>query len=316
MQTLRVGIEDVVHPKPDEIHEELERILASSEFHVPGRGRRFLEFVVEETLAGRSECLKAYTIAQEVFAREASFDAQNDPVVRIEAGRIRRALERYYLVAGRGDAVVVTIPKGGYVPSFRYVATAAPQDAPAAEEPAAPEPAPRRIVHAPAAGRSRYRYALPAALALLIAAALLHGPLAQPPVSVPGSDGARTKVVVEPFIDIGAESAAPKIAQGLMDEVIGQLAGSKEIVVLARQDGTAEATPTTRLFALQGSVWTEGEKLRMIVRLVRAEDGAVLWANSYDADLGAQAALQVQADTAQRIATAIERLLSGLPPPA
>ena len=105
-------------PSPDEVRAQLARILGSPEFVVPERSRGFLRYVVEETLAGRAERLKGYTIAVEVFERDASFDAQADPVVRIEAGRLRRALERYYLVAGQADPVLIEIPKGGYVPVF------------------------------------------------------------------------------------------------------------------------------------------------------------------------------------------------------
>ena len=71
-----------------------------------------------ETLSGRADRIKAYSIAVEVFGRGASFDPQSDPVVRIEAGRVRRALERYYLTAGSSDPIAITIPKGSYVPVF------------------------------------------------------------------------------------------------------------------------------------------------------------------------------------------------------
>jgi len=74
-----------------------------------------LRFAVE-TLAGRAERLKAYAIALEVFGRDPAFDAQNDPVVRMEAGKLRRRLERYDLGAGRDDPVRIEIPKGGYGP--------------------------------------------------------------------------------------------------------------------------------------------------------------------------------------------------------
>ena len=82
------------------------------------RLKSFLRFVVEETLAGRADRLKAYTIALEVLGRDESFDPQNDPVVRMEAGKLRRRLERYYLGAGRDDPVRIEIPKGGYAPTF------------------------------------------------------------------------------------------------------------------------------------------------------------------------------------------------------
>ena len=100
------------------IREQLGRILASPEFHATDKMRGFLRFVVEEKLAGRSHRLKGYTVAVEVFGRGEDFDAANDPIVRIQAGRLRRALERYYLVAGRLDPILIDIPKGRYVPRF------------------------------------------------------------------------------------------------------------------------------------------------------------------------------------------------------
>jgi adenylate cyclase len=87
-------------PAPDDICTQLERIVASPEFPSTGQSHAFLRYVVEETLAGRAERIKGYSIAIEVFDRDEDF-TQDDPVVRIEAGRLRRTLERYYLVAGR-----------------------------------------------------------------------------------------------------------------------------------------------------------------------------------------------------------------------
>src|SRR5829696_3709041 len=83
-------------PSAEDVRVQLARLLASPDLDVPARGRRFLRYVVEETLAGRADRLKAYVIGTEVLERDPSFDAQTDPVVRIEAGRLRRALERYY----------------------------------------------------------------------------------------------------------------------------------------------------------------------------------------------------------------------------
>ena len=105
-------------PSRDAIRTELDRILAHPEFQATEKLRRFLRFVVEETLAGRSYQLKGYTIATKVFERGDDFDAAQDPIVRIQAGRLRRALERYYLVAGSRDPVYIDIPKGRYIPHF------------------------------------------------------------------------------------------------------------------------------------------------------------------------------------------------------
>ncbi|MEJ2207166.1 MAG: adenylate cyclase, partial [Gemmatimonadota bacterium] len=91
----------------DAIRRQLDRILASPEFHATDKMRAFLRFVVDEKLAGRTHRLKGYTVAVEVFGRAKDFDATNDPIVRIQAGRLRRALERYYLVAGDRDPILI-----------------------------------------------------------------------------------------------------------------------------------------------------------------------------------------------------------------
>lgn len=100
------------------IRDELQRIMADPEFLASEKRRKFLKFVVEETLAGRADQLKGYTVATAVFGRDESFDSGNDPIVRIQAGKLRRELERYYLVAGRSDPIRIDIPKGRYVPFF------------------------------------------------------------------------------------------------------------------------------------------------------------------------------------------------------
>ena len=111
--------------RPRDVRVQVERIIASSEFQVSQRNRLFLRYVTDEKLAGRAIDIKAYTIACQVFGRAENFDPSQDPIVRIEAGKLRKALERYYLTAGTSDAIRVEIPKGSYVPSFRPVDTAA-----------------------------------------------------------------------------------------------------------------------------------------------------------------------------------------------
>ncbi len=103
---------------PGAVRLELERILSSGDFDASPRNRHFLRYVVEETLAGRADRIKAYAIATTVFGRDADFDPQLDSIVRIEAGRLRRALERFYLMAGPVEGIRITIPRGSYVATF------------------------------------------------------------------------------------------------------------------------------------------------------------------------------------------------------
>lgn len=106
-------------PTAEEVRAQLERILQSSDFLASARNRRFLQHIVEQTLCGRRA--KAREIGTVVFGRPSSFDSARDPIVRIEASKLRRDLERYYLTSGRGDPVVIALPKGGYRAAFARV---------------------------------------------------------------------------------------------------------------------------------------------------------------------------------------------------
>ena len=102
----------------EKIKEQLQKILDSSEFQATESQAKFLRFVVLESLAGRAHELKGYSIATRVFGRSANFDASLDPIVSMHANKLRRALERYYLMDGIEDAIRIDIPKGAYVPTF------------------------------------------------------------------------------------------------------------------------------------------------------------------------------------------------------
>src|SRR5580704_7536586 len=98
---------------------QLTRILASRAFRQADRLKRFLAFIVEETMAGRGERLKEFAVGVEVFGKDDSFDPRNDPIVRVQARRLRAQLARYYHEEGHDDEVVIELPKGGYAPVFR-----------------------------------------------------------------------------------------------------------------------------------------------------------------------------------------------------
>ena len=120
---------------PENVRAALAAITASRPFKTSPQLTNFLRFVVETALAGRADRLKGYTVAVEALGRGAGFDPQSDPIVRVEAIRLRAALARYYTNGGAGDAVVIELPRGRYVPRFRW--NGAQSDPPAAG-PAAP----------------------------------------------------------------------------------------------------------------------------------------------------------------------------------
>ena len=104
---------------------QLDKVLASPGFARNERMSLFLRFVVERHLEGRDAELKESLIAIEVFGRPPGYDSKQDPIVRTEASRLRARLSEYYLADGKGDSMVIDLPKGGYVPVLRQAVTEA-----------------------------------------------------------------------------------------------------------------------------------------------------------------------------------------------
>jgi serine/threonine-protein kinase len=101
------------------IRQYLDRLLASTTFQQVDRLKRFVSFIVSEALAGRRDQLKEYVIGVQVFGKEPSFDPRTDPIVRVQARRLRARLTRYYREEGQNVDLIIELPKGGYVPIFK-----------------------------------------------------------------------------------------------------------------------------------------------------------------------------------------------------
>src|ERR1700676_2809480 len=107
-------------PSPESVRVALEKILASGLFAGSARYSRFLRFAVEETLQNRGDSLKEYVLAVKAFKRKDTFNPHVDPIVRVEASRLRARLKKYYEGEGRHETVAIEFPKGTYAPVFRY----------------------------------------------------------------------------------------------------------------------------------------------------------------------------------------------------
>lgn len=100
------------------VRRQVERLCRSAEFAGSPRAVQFLQFVVEEALAGRADELSQRVLAERVYGRGAGFDPSTDPIVRMQAGRVRRALEHYYLTVGKHDPIAISLSKGTYAPGI------------------------------------------------------------------------------------------------------------------------------------------------------------------------------------------------------
>jgi TolB-like protein len=109
-------VDDSTH---EAIRSQLNRILASQVFRDSSSAKRFLRFVVETVLAGKSHLIKQYTIAVEALGYPEDFDPHTSTAMRVLASRLRIMLDRYYLHEGENDDILIEIPKQTYIPIFR-----------------------------------------------------------------------------------------------------------------------------------------------------------------------------------------------------
>jgi TolB-like protein len=275
-------------PTTDEAVAALNRVLGSEVFESAGRAREFLTFIVQETLAGRGDRLKGYSIAVQVFERPADFDAQTDPLVRVEAGRLRRRLAEYYQSQGRDDAVRIELPRGGYTPVFsRYLREAVAEPLAANAQPV------RRLSWWP----------IGIAAFLWIALATPFGwmfvvgkwPPGQPAAAGNTAAASRTagrgpRLVVLPLATLG-EGTAPGFARGVTDEIIKSLVDFNIFATASPAAQSLEPASLATLredyeagYALSGTVRTDSHRVRVTVRLTDTEFGTQLWTWALDDD--------------------------------
>lgn len=282
--------------RAEEYRAQLDRIISCPNFQATQREQQFLAYIVNEAISGRSRGIKAYSIAIEVLGRDASFDPQNDPIVRILAAHLRRTLERYYLTEGKTDPVVITVPKGSYIPTF--------QSNPQVLRVAAPKNEPLTATSTVNAVASRWLW--PTMLAGFGAAALIvftvftFLPGTGPP---PGSPEV-PRVQVMQLEDLARSGSSSLIADGLTQEIVAQLAKFRDIVVVQAAYGGATLKPPPR-FILAGSVDISKDAFHLRVRLINREDGSILWANTFEGAHKTSNIVKVQSDIAQNVATSL-----------
>jgi TolB-like protein len=304
-------------PSAEAVTEELERVLASTDFVASDRLKRFLRFVVEEALAGRADRLHAYPIALEVLGRNPSFDPQADPVVRIEAGRLRRRLERYYLRAGQNDPIRIDIPKGGYVPTFEGRQDPVSDPVLPAGEPVPPGARP------PPSGTARPRWHWLAAGLLagsLVAALgwLGMGALA-PNLWSRGSQDATTalprgpKVAVLPFLNLSGDPGQAYLAEGITEQIVTDLARFKALFVLPTQSTakyqSADPKDLNRElgvnYLLDGNVRRQSDTIKLSARLVDVQSGKIIWSETYGGELSPSNLFEIQENVSRQVSAIV-----------
>jgi TolB-like protein/Tfp pilus assembly protein PilF len=272
----------------DAIRRQIKKVIESNSFVRSERMKRFLNFAVKLTLEGKEETLKEYSIAVEVFDKPESFDPRLDPIVRVEAGRLRSKLREYYETEGREDPILVAFPKRSYVPVF---------------EARQPQPAYSPISldssseQHPDIGVARHEQA--------------HAPAA----------GELTSLAVLPFADLSPQKNQDYFCNGITEEIVNALSRVEGLQVVSRTSTMQfkEEVRDIRQIGLQlnvgavleGSVRRAGRRVRITAQLTNVADGYYLWSDVYDRVI--DDIFKVQEQIAQSIVKALKIRLIDAP---
>lgn len=275
----------------------LDRLLTHPGWGGSPRRSAFLRHIACETIAGHGARLKGAAIAVEVFGSRPGSDTQADAIVRVEARRLRRDLDSYYVGPGREDPIRLRIPKGGYRVEFDLID---------------PVALPRQH----SAQGSAFFYAPPqtgfsppdhARRQIDARAWADHGGAPQP------------RVMVYPFVARGGPDTLRDLADGLTFEVISGLARFPDFVLHSVEDtfGLLPNTSNAAAFApgtfmVRGTVQSDTAQIKVSVLLSEASDGRVVWSRTFTRPLSAHSLITVQSAIAGDIASALGEPAPGL----
>ena len=231
-----------------QVFDELHNLLRHEKFTKAPRISRFLKFVINEELAGRGARINGTQIAIEVYDRDQTFDPKTDPIVRVEAQRLRRILDKYYADGSNQGKIQITIPKGGYRPSFQQPG----QEPDSAGQVSADLSLYPELPNNP------------------VIAVLPFRNLAEAPGGDYFSEGFAGSLITAltrfEVLEVIAQQSTAKYAGSAVD-----------IRVAGRELGAR--------FILEGTVQRDRGRIRVTVSLSDSEDGTQLWGEAYDRDL-------------------------------
>lgn len=218
---------------------EVDRLLSDPLFHSPERNRSFLRFIATEYFEGREEAIKAYTIAVDVFGRPADFDPSADPIVRIEATRLRAALTQYYDMHGYQTDIRIDLPRGRYVPIFTRVTRSNVADAP---DTVALRPR-RTVEHEAAAPApiSTGRYFMATGVGLAIAWLLAGGGIASYLLTSGFGTWGQGGFTQKPLVSIQIDSVETPEAGSIRDYLTVAIAQFQTVRLTSTADGSTSS---------------------------------------------------------------------------
>ena len=264
----------------DRAIQALERLLTWPEIARSPQLARFLDYIVRRKLEGQEQAIKAYAIAVDVLGRPADFDPQSDPIVRVQARRLRALLDQYYRTDGAAESLRIQLPVGRYVPDLVEVgdSTAPPAhsdtapDLPVSVESTPPEDA--RF------GLSWFGLLAIIAGVLLVTVALVaFWPRTR--VEVAGDALERPSLTVVEFQTLGGLQGLVAPSGGLAIELVTDLELFDEMVVRYGGGGdVASVSDSSTDYVLNGIVRPDGDMIQFSAILTDVNSGLVVWSHS------------------------------------
>lgn len=259
----------------NEIFTQLERILVGPEIKGDTKIGQFLSYVTGQTFNGSEEALNQYKIGVEALNYPVDFNPQNNPMVRIHAGRLRRALTSYYSLQGADDPIVIEIPKGSYAPVFTRNRGSIRQT---------------ESAHGTADSKSLV-----------------------PEMQAEASEA--PSLAVLPLDYLGNEPEFSFFANGITEEIIIALTRFQEFFVVGpldrdiinqrHMDPIAIGQEYGVRFVLDGTIRLRGESLRLTVKLTDARNGRKVWGQTHDHDLEQTSIDQIDQEIVGQIVTTL-----------
>ena len=324
-------------PPADAVIQALEKILASQPFHNAESQKAFLRYVVNETLAGRGEQLKEYTIGVEVFKRKESYDPRYDNTVRLKAQKLRWSLSKYYETEGRDDHVCISFRSRSYQPMFSFRPTQRMEEhkADACEDfssgeviPIAvgersdysivPEALPGRT---PAKAGTWRRWLIWAALAVFFVCSVVGAYLAGARrLPIPAARKINS-IAVLPLRTLGGESEflSTGLTADLTDSLaripgMGVVAPSSASIYKGKAVDVREVGSRLSVRAvLDGSIQQVGNRVRINLLISDTSNGLPLWSATYDQEV--RDIFQTQTDISDTVTNAVRSRLAEASPP-
>lgn len=287
----------------------LEQLLAWPEIARSPQLGKFLDYIVRLKLDGDEQSIKAYSIAVDVLGRPADFDPQSDPIVRVQARRLRTLIDEYYRGPGKDDLVRIALPVGRYVPEFCMAEGSADADVTASkvnQMATQPEPAPAR---ARATGGVYLSWFALAAISLgaLVMSVAIFGPFpGRTSISTGGLQ--RPSVRVVEFQNLTRpDSDAPKVA-GLAIELVTDLGHFEDID--ARYGGGSDlsiaiADDDVSDYVLTGIVRKDQALVQYSAILTDSGTGTVVWNHA----IAVPAAAATQPDVLDEVSRRLSLIL-------